>query len=906
MLLFALILTCIWLVSVAWALNANTSWDVRQSGSDSSGGGFAVGNNTYSITNLSGATCRSATPTVASASYTFVNGDNGYYLWTTGGSFVSGLYKILSQSGGTATLAPTNFTANNTNGSPTLTSVSSFTGLWVGMAINGTGIVAGTTILAMFPSSSTITLSANCTSTNSPITVTQNVGTADTPAATGSASINRSREHNSAFTNGTNLTVDASTNTKVNPDGYTVVTADVGNIIQITTAGTGAAFTTGFYQIIAVTTGGGQRWTLDRSPAAVNSAGATWAMGGSLATMGKLVTPMLASNAAFVQGSFTIASAITFSNTVTPTGATANTRFNGYTSVWGDNGQATITSSASLANRVLVIAVGASIQNFTIDANSQTTTGCLTVPNISTARNCIIKNYTSIGIFQSSAFSGVLSCEFLGGTSAATAGVSVNSAGSLVCACTFHDCSCAGVSNGGAAGWNVISNNLFVNLLGSTADGFVNAAGSSAIGVFIANNTFFNLGRDGIRLAQSGPIQQVIKNNIFHTMGVTTTGYGISATTAGQDASWGIDGNAYYNNNANANNRLNLDDIGGTNLGNAFVPWGLAQDVILSADPFVKARAQANDLTIDASNNLKITSTGYNFTAGDVGAKIYIYSSGSGWTRGEYTIDSVASNAAVLHTSPGTTGSTGGVWYFNNFQLNNVASGGAACRTFGAFNVLPVYSTISYADLGGAYQHQDATQYAVYTSGIYTVRASNVTAATSSSVSLDAGATSTTDFYKGQEITIIAGTGLGQTRFITTNTNASPPVCTIHPNWSVTPDTTSVYSITPQAGVDIQSYDNTTVSGNGQFQKNVAVSNFAFTMISSTDHVSPLAGLGAGVTSQRSIDGAAFASTTNTAAEIGLGVYRINLSAADLNGDQITFVFTGSGADQLTLTIYTT
>jgi len=86
-------------------------------------------------------------------------------------------------------------------------------------------------------------------------------------------------------------------------------------------------------------------------------------------------------------------------------------------------------------------------------------------------------------------------------------------------------------------------------------------------------------------------------------------------------------------------------------------------------------------------------------------------------------------------------------------------------------------------------------------------------------------------------------------------------------------------------------------------KKNTALSNFEFLMIDSIDHVSPKTGLT--ITATRSIDGAAFGACTNSASEVSNGVYKINLSASDLNGDVITFKFTGTGADQITITIIT-
>lgn len=89
-------------------------------------------------------------------------------------------------------------------------------------------------------------------------------------------------QQDAAQKSGTDLAVHASDNTKVQPVAAGVSANDVGNIIQIT-AGTG--FTTGFYEITAQD---GTYWTLDRSPAATSTTGGTYAMGGCLASPGKL------------------------------------------------------------------------------------------------------------------------------------------------------------------------------------------------------------------------------------------------------------------------------------------------------------------------------------------------------------------------------------------------------------------------------------------------------------------------------------------------------------------------------------------------------------------------------------------------------------------------------------------
>ena len=85
-------------------------------------------------------------------------------------------------------------------------------------------------------------------------------------------------------------------------------------------------------------------------------------------------------------------------------------------------------------------------------------------------------------------------------------------------------------------------------------------------------------------------------------------------------------------------------------------------------------------------------------------------------------------------------------------------------------------------------------------------------------------------------------------------------------------------------------------------KKNAVYNGFTFLMTDSTTHT-PKTGLT--VTAQRSIDGAALAACTNTATEISVGLYTINLSAADTNGNNILLRFTATGADDQDILLIT-
>jgi hypothetical protein len=89
--------------------------------------------------------------------------------------------------------------------------------------------------------------------------------------------------------------------------------------------------------------------------------------------------------------------------------------------------------------------------------------------------------------------------------------------------------------------------------------------------------------------------------------------------------------------------------------------------------------------------------------------------------------------------------------------------------------------------------------------------------------------------------------------------------------------------------------------------KNTALNNFEFVMTNNSTHT-PLSGLtdGSFTTKVESIDGAATTALSGTITEIGsTGIYKINLTAGELNGDVITLVFGASGADTRIMTIVT-
>lgn len=84
------------------------------------------------------------------------------------------------------------------------------------------------------------------------------------------------------------------------------------------------------------------------------------------------------------------------------------------------------------------------------------------------------------------------------------------------------------------------------------------------------------------------------------------------------------------------------------------------------------------------------------------------------------------------------------------------------------------------------------------------IRDGTAQAGAASSITLDSGASSVTDFYKGCWIALIGtGTGTGQARLITAY-NGTTKVATVVPDWATNPNATSQFIILPVSGVDLR------------------------------------------------------------------------------------------------------
>jgi hypothetical protein len=83
---------------------------------------------------------------------------------------------------------------------------------------------------------------------------------------------------------------------------------------------------------------------------------------------------------------------------------------------------------------------------------------------------------------------------------------------------------------------------------------------------------------------------------------------------------------------------------------------------------------------------------------------------------------------------------------------------------------------------------------------MYVIRSATAQAGASTTITLDASASATDDFYNNQKIHIVSGTGVGQGTYIT-DYNGTTKVATVQDTWRVNPSSDSVFVILPAGGI---------------------------------------------------------------------------------------------------------
>lgn len=386
-----------------------------------------------------------------------------------------------------------------------------------------------------------------------------------------------------AFANGTNLTVDATTNTDVAPDGYTCVSADVGNLIQITTTGGGAAFTVGFYEIKSIQS---SKWRLDRSPAATSSAGATWAMGGALASPGKSAGAMAAGNDLYIKaGTYTVTSAtpnVAAGCLTIPAAASNNNacKVYGYQTTRGDGGTKPIIIADGVITTFVLITAPAMthIENLELNGNSRTSSRGIAC-TAAVVENCTGRNFTNsfiVGTHTTLA----IRCY---ATTCSTQ-VVFNACSVAFCVAAANTVTAFAPTNGGSAAFCYAVNNT-----GASSDGFTVQGQAWLVGCVAYGN-----GRHGFMGAANTNHETLINCIAYGHAG----GYGFNSNTNPHDGMWlyTCAGGSNSSGNVNTTNVPAANTIG---------------FIALSADPFTNAGSLDFSLNSTAGGGAAIRQLAY-------------------------------------------------------------------------------------------------------------------------------------------------------------------------------------------------------------------------------------------------------------------------------------------------------
>lgn len=89
--------------------------------------------------------------------------------------------------------------------------------------------------------------------------------------------------------------------------------------------------------------------------------------------------------------------------------------------------------------------------------------------------------------------------------------------------------------------------------------------------------------------------------------------------------------------------------------------------------------------------------------------------------------------------------------------------------------------------------------------GLQTIRSNTAQAGAAGTITLDASASASDDFYNNAVVLITGGTGVGQARLVSDYTGATK-VADVIPNWVTTPDNTSTFAVLPSGLVRVGSF----------------------------------------------------------------------------------------------------
>lgn len=497
------------------AIAAGTIWEINSAATagNLNGGGFNIGNANF-LTNYTATSATGDAPVISSASYTFVAGDVGAWLYVKAGtSWTVGFYQITAVNGGAATVNAA-----------------------IGAAVqqNATTLIWGTNTVA-------------------------GVATVASPTG-GTIGIDYSRG-NAAIINDVDL---ASADGDNNPTSVTSAAKPfganhVGNILHITA---GASWTAGWYEIVSVS---GVTAVLDRAASGTNGAitDGTFYVGGAIslgtASDNTFFAVPVAGNHLFLKaGTIVIGQALTAGTAGT---ATAPVRMIGYNSLRYDNPR--VAANRPLLNPSGLATAFASyweLHNINMTTTSaaglnlgtfQRIVNCKMVNNSTTASRAAITSNTSCSI---------LDCELISYRGSA---VTTNNS-SLIQGCYIHSSNKGILFSGTTVPFMiidcVIENCVAHAIEYSGAATLINTIQGCTLAGTVAKRGV------GIGLAAGVTATRIINNLMYGFV----TGLSYTDTTS---TSLHVINNMYHNNTTNSNNTVIATGVGATLADPAFAAF---------------------------------------------------------------------------------------------------------------------------------------------------------------------------------------------------------------------------------------------------------------------------------------------------------------------------------------------
>lgn len=540
------------------ALSAYTIFEARGgSGSDTACSGAFDPSQTAGMNTDGAATSATGTaPVFSSASYNFVSGDVGAYVYIAAGTnWIPGWYEIASVAANAATL-------NATSGE---------------VALGGNYIQK-------------VSSSNGCATSASPTGATW--------------TIDYSQQSSAQFSY-TDLVIGATT-TNLTSVGNPFGKQQVGNIIQVTS---GSGFTTGFYCILSVST---VTATMDRSVGTAASTAGHGYQGGALATFAGLIgapnnsgsSPSTTTWIYWVKAS----ASYVFTSTLVMLGSTNSGSFIGYGTVRGDGGKATVTTATNSTpliqiheNTIQFLA----FRNFAFTTTASTKSFCFEPYSVDfdyfEFSNCTFNGFTYA--FNSGQSGTVVmylllffECVF---TSCTDAGIffTTNNSGQpsnmQIIGCLFNGCN-IGIEPTDYAGTVLVCATVIYN---STAQGiYMDYGPAQGTCITLMSSAIVSSGGDAIEIGSGGtpgPGTIWSFNSIYSQNG----GYVFDFNVGAYGNLYAGASNAYYDNTSGLSNGA------GVSL--------LPSDVTLTGDPFVDKATLDFTLNTTAGAGAACTGAGW-------------------------------------------------------------------------------------------------------------------------------------------------------------------------------------------------------------------------------------------------------------------------------------------------------